>query len=327
MHAKALPAIARARLLEQLFVLENAGVPALQAFTQLYFPPAFQTRVKMAKTALAKGQPLATAAGQAGLLTAFERRVIAAASSAGSPVAAYQSLAVRARREHARGSVLIIRLLMPLALLGAVLLILPLPGVFSGTLSVAQYLSQNISVLGVIGMMIYLLMHLNRVAMMKEAGSWLPLDAFVLRIPWLGRLIRRDSLQQFADTLSLMLAAGIPMQSALPDAAQTVRWSSVRAVLLRWQSQLLSGSTLQNAAAMYPVEDGEALLAAIAAGEGAGDLARSLAHFAALTASEVESDKQLLSDWIPRVVYLLIVLAAAYAIVGGVGVLISRDAG
>lgn len=322
MPLEALPADVRARLFDQWAVLEVAGVPPLQALAQLGVPSTYRARLSSAAALLAKGQPLATAALSVGLFTQLETKVVAAASRAGSLERAFQRLADRARREHARGASLITRLLVPLVLLAAMLLIIPLPSLIGGQLGAGRYLLQSVGVLGLIGAAIFVLLRAQRQAAMSGTDHLVGIDSAVLSIPWLGRLIRRDQLQQFADTLALLLEAGIPLQSALPDAAETVRWPSVRAALLRWQSALLTGSTLAQAASAHPIADSEPLLATIAAGEGAGSLAQSLGHYARLTAHDVESDKKLLADWIPRVVYLLVVLAVASSLISAFGSLL-----
>jgi type II secretory pathway component PulF len=320
---QALPAAVCARLFEQWAALDAAGVAPIQAFERLDVPAPHRSRLRRVAAALAKGRSLSEALTAARLFTEVETSVIGAAALAGDVGPALKRLAHRARQRHARESALRTRLLLPLALLGALLLLMPLPALIAGNLSAGRYLAQSLGILGLAGVAIWMVSFRPISARRHAIG----VDAVLLRLPWIGSLIRRDQLQQFAETLALLSGAGIPLLSALPTAADGVRWPSIYEALMRWQSALENGSTFAQAAASHPIEDSEALQAAIVAGESVGDLARSLSHFAMLAGRQVESDQQVLMEWVPRIVYLLIVVAAASGIVGAFGQLLARGAG
>ena len=58
----------------------------------------------------------------------------------------------------------------------------------------------------------------GRTALRRDAArrSW---HGFLLRLPWVGPLIRGTNTSRFASTLAIMVGGGVPLLSALTSAA------------------------------------------------------------------------------------------------------------
>jgi general secretion pathway protein F len=112
-------------------------------------------------------------------------------------------------------------------------------------------------------------------------------DAFALRLPVFGRMIRAVNTARFASTLAILTAAGVPLLRALEAARATL----ANTVLARAVSDAISavreGSTLARAigaAKVFP----PMLVHLAASGEATGELAPMLERAADNLAREVE---------------------------------------
>src|SRR5690606_20319982 len=70
------------------------------------------------------------------------------------------------------------------------------------------------------------------------------LDAFMLKIPLFGELIRKGSVARFSRTLSTMLAAGVRIVEALDIAAGTAKNYVIECVLFAAKDSISKGRTL-----------------------------------------------------------------------------------
>jgi general secretion pathway protein F len=59
------------------------------------------------------------------------------------------------------------------------------------------------------------------------------LDQLVLRLPWIGELVKKVQVSRYAETLSMMLQCGIPIQRSLGASCQVVSNSWIRQAIVR----------------------------------------------------------------------------------------------
>lgn len=107
-------------------------------------------------------------------------------------------------------------------------------------------------------------------AMRNEAFK-LRVHAFLLKLPLFKRLIRGHNTAQFARTLSILAASGVPVLEALDIASQVVTNRPMREAVKTAASQVREGSTLSTAlerTGYFP----PMLLHLIASGESSGQL-------------------------------------------------------
>jgi type II secretory pathway component PulF len=141
-------------------------------------------------------------------------------------------------------------------------------------------------------------------------------DAFALRIPFVGSVLRSQDCARFAAAGSLMIGCGMVPSAALPLAAAAVRNRTLRVSLERALASAAQGVPLPEALASanaLPVD----LLALMAAGLGAGRLGEVLHHGGLIHAERVRIR-------VERFVALLTPSATVFAglIVGGLAYLV-----
>ncbi len=318
----------RGRLFLQLATLERAGIPPLQALESLDLGVESAPLLRSARGFLAQGQSLAQAGRLAGLFTPMEAAVIAAACVGGSPAHAFLRLAEQATLRAQQGKALRGRLLLPGFVALAALLILPLPAVVAGSLSVAAYLLRVIAIVAGVAA----LFALGRELMRRQAAAddWTgraALESLALGLPALGPLLARQQVQRFIEYLALLLDCGLPAAEAVRHAASTLRVQSIRADFEASAPALGSGHSLHAVAGGWRFVADPALAGVIATGEGSGRLPELLARYAKAEADALESRIDSLATWLPRIVYALLAVLLAWQLIGGFGALLRRDIG
>ena len=142
-----------------------------------------------------------------------------------------------------------------------------LPALTKGMLAASAFVREwGLVVVGVI----FVAVVLFRRAMRAESFK-LRVHNFLLRLPLFKRLIRGHNTAQFARTLSILAASGVPVLEALDIGSQVVTNRPMRAAVQTASAQVREGSTLSSAlerTGYFP----PMLLHLIASGEGSGQL-------------------------------------------------------
>jgi len=81
----------------------------------------------------------------------------------------------------------------------------------------------------------------------RQPGSGVKIDRFLLRVPFLGRLMRMYATSQLARTLSTLLAGGLPLLNALEVAANSVGNRAMAAAVGVATPQIREGKSLTTA--------------------------------------------------------------------------------
>ena len=151
---------------------------------------------------------------------------------------------------------------------------------------------------------------------LRQPGVRAALDALLLRIPGLGRLLRAMDTARATRTLAVLIGSGVPVLDALKLAVGTVRREPMRVALRQGAIRVREGATLARALgesrAMPPVA-----LRLIGSGEKSGQLAAMLEAAAGQQAREVRTHLGVIAAILGPVVILLvgaIVLAIVLAI-------------
>ena len=106
---------------------------------------------------------------------------------------------------------------------------------------------------------------------MRSEGFKTKVHAFLLKLPLFKRLIRGFNTAQFARTLSILAASGVPVLEALDIGSQVITNRPMRKAVNTAAAQVREGSTLSNAlerTGYFP----PMLLHLIASGESSGQL-------------------------------------------------------
>jgi len=151
------------------------------------------------------------------------------------------------------------------------------------------------------------------------------LDRIKLGLPLLGKNLRKLALSKFARALSALYAAGIPLPSALPLAADTTGNAAVTKALNAGTAQLYAGGTLSEALAVSG-QIPNLVLHMVATGEQTGKIDTTLSKVAEYYESEATTAiKQLAMTITPIAVIIagiavLIIAVHFYAgYFGGIG--------
>ena len=111
------------------------------------------------------------------------------------------------------------------------------------------------------------------------------LDRLLLRLPWIGDLVRKVQIARYAETLSMMLQCGIPIQRSLGASSQVVANSWIRGQLERAAGQIKEGGNFSTAiGAHFPPLTRQM----IRVGEQAGELEQTLENVSQIISHDVD---------------------------------------
>jgi general secretion pathway protein F len=111
------------------------------------------------------------------------------------------------------------------------------------------------------------------------------LDQLVLRLPWIGELVKKVQVSRYAETLSMMLQCGIPIQRSLGASCQVVSNSWIRQQFDQAAKEIKEGGSFGDAVGRhFPALTWQM----IKVGEQAGELEQSLATVARLIRHDVD---------------------------------------
>jgi general secretion pathway protein F len=137
-------------------------------------------------------------------------------------------------------------------------------------------------------------------------------DAAVLRLPWLGTLVRGINTSRFSSTLAILVGGGVPLLAALESGARVMSNLALREAVEQTIERVREGATLSRALgatrAFPPL-----LIHLIASGESSGKLEQMLKRAAKLETQALERR---------LAVFLTILEPAMILVMGGIVLLI-----
>ena len=146
------------------------------------------------------------------------------------------------------------------------------------------------------------------------AGSGF-VDRLVNAIPLLGRVRSSFALSRFCTVYGLQLDAGVNIIDALISAGESSRSGSIRAAVAAAVPEVRAGSQvgpLLAASGAFPME----ILQTIIVGEETGKLVEELQRIAKDLREEALAKLETLADWLPKLLYVGIVLFLGWKILG-----------
>jgi general secretion pathway protein F len=298
----------RAEIFLQLSQLERAGLPYDRAVATMTLPAPAMPRLKAMQALSARGIDASRAGEQSGLFTKFEARLIRAALNAGSPAATYVRLAEYYSKRARQWAAMKSRLMLPAFVLGIALVIQPLPALVSGALGLKGYVWEvtwpALLILAIVALLRWLGMQ----------GSEAKGKSFHQRVPLYGAIFVRTNLRDFFESLALMLEAGVPMLEALPFAIETVSDGDIRRELSRVRQRVERREPFAAALGGVPYLQGSRALAFAHTGEESGTLPEMLMRHAAIESDAIVGFYEQVAAWVPRIVYALVAIKIAMAI-------------
>lgn len=304
----------RAVLFRALGRLEDSGIPVNRAVAAMadLLGSGHAHRFRSMSTAIGEGASLTEAGSRFGLFSARDRKLIRLAERSGSLARAAVLLA-HAYDNRARAfAALRSRMLLPLFVLVLGSVLLPLPAFLAGHMGAGNFLwraSTPIAGLALAaGLVTWLLRRAAAQGLSPSSGRWL------LRIPVLSQALVQVSRLQLMEGLILLLHAGVPVEEALQGALDSLTNPAARrhyaAALPLLEQTGLSGA-LRSAGVLEADE-----FAVASSSEQGGRLVEGLEWVAGKLRSGSKNRLDLLSEWLPRAVYLLVVAVLAAGLLG-----------
>ena len=134
-------------------------------------------------------------------------------------------------------------------------------------------------------------------------------DRLVLRVPWIGGLVRKVQIARYAETLSIMLKCGIPIQKSLEASNHVVTNSWIRQQLGTSADAIKEGKSFSAAIGQYFPALTQQM---VRIGEQAGNLDQTLANIARVIQHEVNrSIQRLIGIFEPLIIVTLGFIVAA----------------
>lgn len=135
------------------------------------------------------------------------------------------------------------------------------------------------------------------------------LDRFVLKLPWVGELVNKVQIARYAETLSIMLKCGIPIQQSLGASSRVVTNSWIRQRLSASANEIKEGSSFSAAIGQYFPSLTQQM---VSIGERAGNLDKTLSNIARMLQHDVNrSIARIIGVFEPLIIVTLGVIVAA----------------
>jgi len=135
------------------------------------------------------------------------------------------------------------------------------------------------------------------------------LDRLALKLPLIGSLINKVQIARYAETLSMMLKCGIPIQKSLGASSQVITNSWIRQQFSAAASEIKEGGSFSSAIGKYFPALTQQM---VRIGEEAGDLDNTLANIARIVQGDVNrSIQRIIGIFEPLIIVTLGVIVAA----------------
>ncbi len=298
----------KALLFTHLATMEKAGLSTASSFANLRLQGKAQQRATATIRNLKRGKSIAQAGRTAGLFDQLESHVIEAATQAGSPAITYKRFADHYTEKDRLQKLVKSRIRLPILMFMMALFIAPLPAFATGTLSGSAYLWKALSPLLLV-LVVWKTIQLVRSSYRAQSYEKdNPLDRMALQLPLFGAMNKRTNVNQFYESLGLMLEAGMPMFDALPLATQTIHNSVIRAEFFKILPQLHEGKTLSQALEKLDYAGQIHILELVRTGESSGTLPEMLWRYSSSENQAISLFYEEVAAWIPRVLYALVAI-------------------
>jgi len=303
-----LDAWTRAHLFAQLAQAERGGVPVLQALKIVTGSAnaSLQQRLSLMRSFASSGMDIARAGLRSGLFLAWETRLLHAAMTSGKLAQSYAGLSQRHADRARRVSRIKGSLVLPFAVLIVAVFVAPLPALFRGEISGASYLLITAGRLGLLFLALFLLS--AAWSQLGRTGADNTLFRLLLRVPFAGRIIRRQQRRDFLLSLVLLLEAGVAAFEALALAADSVSHPDMRKRFSTSVHRAKEGATLTQALVACGALQDSTAEKLLRTGEFAGRTDEMIRHHIRQLEEQLDAQFATLVEWTPRGVYILVVL-------------------
>lgn len=305
-----------ALLYKNLNELHDSGIPTLSAFETLKLTEKnslLRKKIDFIIMAVQKGKTLAEAFRKCEFVPSFDIPLIRSGEQSGTLSKVFNSLArkyeVRAQAERTIKSGLV----RPGLLLVVALFVPRFPLLFTGKISLQNYLTSSLGVLLAVSFLVVILFQLNQRASFNLGAAQTRHNILVL-IPGLRSLIKIIALENFVTTLAYMIESGLPMLESLDLSARSSADDSIIKATKRILHSIRSGGNLPDAFIREP-RFPHNLTAAITIGVQSGKLPNMLHRQGAELNRQVATKIDNFSKFIPWVLYIAVAIYSGKIII------------
>ncbi|MCX4028644.1 type II secretion system F family protein [Endozoicomonas sp. SM1973] len=308
----------RAHLFMQLSRLEQSGLSMEHTLNLLSDgDDQVAKRASFALKDIKRGQPLSTAGKRAGLLTERDAYLITVAEAGGVHTAIFRQLAEIYQTSASQLKQIKSRLVFPIVILICAVFIRQFPALFQGNITLFTYIAGNLFLLGQLGAIAYIgwrLPYWIRYGFLGALkGSW---DKLTIHFPYFGNWYVRIQTRDFIQALGLLLQAGLPIMEAIPKAYRFIENQLLREQFEEIEQSLQAGNNFTQAFSSLE-NTASTIVQLISTGEHAGDLSGMMLRCANMETEQINLYTSMVTEWVPRLVYVLIAVWIAYGIIKG----------
>jgi len=308
----------RAELYHQLAQLTSAGIPIVRALEQIKrSPPApfYRDQLQRLLDGLARGTTLAESLQALNWLPAFDLALIEASELSGRLDTCFRLLADYYNDRARVIKQVISQLIYPLGMihLAVVIFFVVLPFAASQfNANLILLLAEAALILSPLYGAVALLVYATQG---KHGEQWRgKIEILAGRVPILGQARHFLALSRLAAALEALISAGVNIFEAWDLAATASGSPALRRAVAAWKPKVTAGQMPSEAVRLCPLFP-EMFANLYASGEISGKLDESLRHLNRLYHEDGTRKLNAFATWMPRLVYLLVVLMIAYKIV------------
>jgi general secretion pathway protein F len=275
------------------------------------------------KNSIAHGNTVADAGATALLFSPFEYSLISVGESSGQLAQIYHSLALLYKRQIALRSHLKSKLTLPIITLIVFIFLQPIQALILGQLSIGSYLLNTFGVIAKTLLGIYLVTSLPKwLTTPFSHTKGLAREFYRLQgaTPLLSNWVKQRAINHFLTAMSLQINAGINIEAALINSITTLQNPLLRQQMHLAIDAVQQGKSLTVALQTTQLFD-ELTLQHINVAEQSGRLERVLTHLSQINNNAVAEHDKLLFEWLPRLIYGVIVVTVAYSLISGASIL------
>lgn len=308
----------RAEFYHQLSQLVSAGIGLVPALEQISRNPpssSFRKPLQHSLAGLADGRPVADSLRAADWWPDFDLALIEAGERSGRIDSCFRLLAEYYDERARLAKTIISQLIYPALLIhmaaGIFLILLPY--------ALSQF-SANLTWLFIRALLVLSPVYLGAVAVVyagqsRHGEGWRAfLEKLLHPVPVLGAGRRALALSRLSMALEALISAGVNIVEAWNVAANASGSPALRRAVGSWKPQLDAGQTpaeLVNASPVFP----ETFTNLYHSGEVSGKLDDTLRRLHTFYQEEGTHKLQLVAQWVPRIIYLIVVVIIAYEII------------
>ena len=308
----------RAELYHQLAQLTSAGIGVVPALEQIKrHPPSssFREPLQHFLDGLARGRSLSDSLQHGGWLPAFDTALIDAGERSGRLDGCFRLLADYYNARSSVTKLVISQLIYPVGLIHVAAFVFLIVVPFAGSQFNASLTWLFIEAALVLAP-IYIAVALAIYALQSKHGEpWRArLESLLRPIPLLGAARHCLALARLAAALEALISAGVTVVEAWSLAATASGSPAFRRAVATWKPELAAGRTpgeLVRASPYFP----ETFSNLYASGEISGKLDETLRRLYMYYQEEGTNKLNAFATWVPRLIYLLIVLVIACFII------------